>query len=144
MQGWRFLQNHYTLAVGSVNAAAADCCMKLSRMTAAPTAKTTAVKQATVKARIFFLLIIKSLAQLQVASVLLRQQNTVFRRHEKTPRFRGLQRFVRADQQLRKNRPLQRFRGQKRSPRSRGRVAFKKIPARRRRARKCCRRQAPP
>ena len=69
MQGWRFLQNHYTLAVGSVNAAAADCCMKLSRMTAAPTAKTTAVKQATVKARIFFLLIIKSLAQLQVASL---------------------------------------------------------------------------
>src|SRR5437879_5662099 len=70
MQGWRFLQNHYTLAVGSVNAAAADCCMKLSRMTAAPTAKTTAVKQATVEARIFFLLIIiKSLAQLQVASL---------------------------------------------------------------------------
>jgi hypothetical protein len=38
-------------------------------MTAAPTAIATAVKQATVKARIFFLLILKSLAQLQVASL---------------------------------------------------------------------------
>src|SRR3954451_24248914 len=100
-------------------------------MTAAPTAKTTAVKQATVKARIFFLLIIKSLAQLQVASVLLRQQNTVFRRHEKTPRFRGPQRFVRADQQLSKNRPLQRVRGRKRSARSMARDALERIHARR-------------
>jgi len=52
------LKNHYTLAVGSANAVAADCCMKLSRMAAVPTAITRALKQAKAKARIFFVLIL--------------------------------------------------------------------------------------
>jgi hypothetical protein len=45
----------------------------------------------------------------------IRQQNTVFRRHEKTPRSRGPQRFARANLQLRKNRLLQRVRGQRKN-----------------------------
>jgi hypothetical protein len=58
-----------TLAVGSANATVADCCTKLSRMAAAPTAITTAVKQAMAKVRIFFSLIFRNLQHNSIRQV---------------------------------------------------------------------------